>query len=234
AAFAGSGPVGILIVGGIALLVRAWSAAGGHASAQLEPLLAAIVLLLVLGLGSDGLRPAAWRAFERHRPTRDRLPGPGARFIRRRRPAELSARGLRKSFGGLHALEGLDFRVERGECVAIIGANGSGKTTALRALCGAMEVEGGEILLNGRPPRGPAPRGGVDAGIVCTLQGTAVLRSLPALENTLVGAGLHRRFAGPIRTLAATPRSRREADEARARSLEALHLVGLEWAVDEP
>src|SRR5262249_60730865 len=66
AAFAGAGPVGILVVGGIALLVRAWSAAGGHASAQLEPLLAAILLLLVLGLGSDGLLPALSRAAERH------------------------------------------------------------------------------------------------------------------------------------------------------------------------
>ncbi len=234
AAFAGSGPVGILIVGGIALVVRAWSAAGGHASAQLEPLLAAILLLLVLGLGSDGLLPAISRSVERYRPGKGRFRDSGARFIGRRRPAELSARGLRKSFGGLHALAGLDFRVERGECVAIVGANGSGKTTALRALCGVMEVEGGEILLNGRPPPGPAPRAWVDAGIVCTLQGTAVFRSMTALENTLVGAGLHRRFAGPFRTLAATPRSRREAEEARARSLEALRFVGLEAAVDEP
>src|SRR5262249_60829157 len=100
---------------------------------------------------------------------------------------------------------GRDFRVGRGECVAIGGANGSGKTTALRAHCGVMEVEGGEILLNGRPPPGPAPRAWVDAGIVCTLQGTAVFRSLTALENTLVGAGLQRRFAGPFRAIAARP-----------------------------
>jgi ABC-type branched-subunit amino acid transport system ATPase component/ABC-type branched-subunit amino acid transport system permease subunit len=234
AAFAGSGPVGILIVGAIALVVRAWSAAGGQASAQLEPLLAAVLLLLVLGLGSDGLLPAVSRAVERYRPGRRKPEEPSTRFVRRRRPAELSARGLRKSFGGVHALDGLDLHVEPGECVAIVGANGSGKTTALRALCGMMDVDRGAILLDGRSPPGPAPHAWVDAGIVCTLQGTAVFRSLTALESALVGAGVHRRFAGPFRALASTPRSRREAAEARARSLETLRFVGLEDAVDEP
>ena len=109
-------------------------------------------------------------------------------MIRRRRPAELDARGLRKSFGGVHALDGFDLHVARSECVAIIGANGSGKTTALRALSGVMPVDEGEVLLNERPPPGPAPRAWVDAGIVCTLQGTAIYRSLTALENAITSA----------------------------------------------
>jgi branched-chain amino acid transport system ATP-binding protein/branched-chain amino acid transport system permease protein len=234
AAFAGAGPVGILVVGGIALLVRGWSAAGGQASAQLEPLLAAMALLLVLGLGSDGLLPAAARVVERYRPGGRRTPSPAGNLIGRRRPAELRARGLRKSFGGLHALAGFDFHVERGECVAIVGANGSGKTTALRALCGVMPVDEGDILLNERPPPAPAPRAWVDAGIVCTLQGTAVFRTLTAIENTMAGAGLHRRYGGPFRTLAATPKSRVEAREVRARSLEALRFVGLDGLAGEP
>jgi ABC-type branched-subunit amino acid transport system ATPase component len=234
AAFAGAGPVGILIVGGIALVVRGWSAAGGGSSEQLEPLLAAILLLLVLGLGSDGLLPALARFRERHRPRRRAARAPAAPFIRRRRPAELSAHGLRKRFGGLEALAGLDLRVERGECVAIVGSNGSGKTTALRALSGVMTPDEGEVLLNGRPPPAPAPLAWVDAGIVCTPQGTAVFHSLTALENTLVGAGLHRRFGGPFRTLAATPKSRAESVEARARSLEALRFVGLGDDADTP
>jgi branched-chain amino acid transport system permease protein len=233
AAFAGAGPVGILVVGGIALLVRAWSAAGGHASAQLEPLLAAMALLLVLGLGSEGLLPAATRLVERYRGMR-RPREPGGRLIPRRRPAELRARGLRKTFGGVQALAGFDLHVARSECVAIIGANGSGKTTALRALCGVLPLDAGEVLLNDRPPPLPAPRAWVDAGIVCTLQGTAIFRSLTALENTMAGAALHRRFGGPFRTLAATPKSRAEAREVRARSLEALRFVGLGDAADEP
>ena len=234
AAFAGAGPVGVLAVGGIALVVRGWAAAGGGSSAQLEPLLAAILLLLVLGLGSDGLLPALARFRDRHRARKPAFPATGAPFIRRRRPAELSAHGLRKRFGGLEALAGLDLRVERGECIAIVGANGSGKTTALRALSGVMELDGGEILLNGRPPPAPAPLAWVDAGIVCTLQGTAVFRSLTALENVMVGAGLHRRFGGPFRTLAATPKSRTESRQVRTRSLEALRFVGLGGAAKTP
>ena len=234
AAFAGAGPVGILVVGGIALLVRAWSAAGGHASAQLEPLLAAMALLLVLGLGSEGLLPAATRLVERYRPGTRAPRDASGRLIRRRRPAELRACGLRKSFGGVQALAGFDLHVARSECVAIVGANGSGKTTALRALCGVMPVDEGEVLLNDRPPPSPAPGGWVDAGIVCTLQGTAVFRSSTALENAMVGAALHRRFGGPFRTLAATPKARVEARDVRAQSLEALRFVGLGDAADEP
>jgi ABC-type branched-subunit amino acid transport system ATPase component/ABC-type branched-subunit amino acid transport system permease subunit len=227
AAYAASGPVGILIVGGIALLVRAWSAVGGHSTPQLEPLLAAMLLLFALGLGSDGLLPALGRLVERYRGRQRRAPEPSGDLIRRRRPAELAARGLRKSYGGLHALDGFDLEVERGECVALVGANGSGKTTALRALSGVMPVDGGEILLNEwRPPR-PAPSAWVDAGIVSTLQGTSVFRSMTALENTLVGASLHRRFGGPFRAVAGTPKSRAEARDVRARGLEALRFVGL-------
>jgi ABC-type branched-subunit amino acid transport system ATPase component len=193
-----------------------------------------MALLLVLGLGSEGLLPAATRVVERYRSGSRAAREPGGRMIRRRRPAELDARGLRKSFGGVHALDGFDLHVARSECVAIIGANGSGKTTALRALSGVMPVDEGEVLLNERPPPGPAPRAWVDAGIVCTLQGTAIYRSLTALENAMVGAALHRRFGGPFRTLAATPKSRAEARDVRARSLEALRFVGLGDAADEP
>jgi ABC-type branched-subunit amino acid transport system ATPase component/ABC-type branched-subunit amino acid transport system permease subunit len=227
AAYAASGPVGIAIVGGIALLVRAWSAVGGQSTPQLEPLLAAMLLLFVLGLGSDGLLPALARLVERHRGRAPARTEPAAPLICRRRPAELSARGLRKSYGGVHALDGFDLRIERGECVAIVGANGSGKTTALRALSGVMPVDDGQVLLNESLPPRPAPSAWVDAGIVCTLQSTSVFRSLTALENTLVGASLHRRFGGPFRALAATPKSRAEARETRARSLEALRFVGL-------
>jgi ABC-type branched-subunit amino acid transport system ATPase component len=193
-----------------------------------------MLLLFVLGLGSDGLLPALARLAGRYR-GRSRSPvEPAAQPIRRRRPAELTARGLRKSYGGLHALDGFDLHVDRGECVAIVGANGSGKTTALRALSGAMPVDEGEILLNERPPPGRNPWAWADAGIVCTLQGTSVFRSMTALENALVGASLHRRFGGPFRTIAATPKSRGEVREARARSLEALRFVGLGGVADEP
>jgi branched-chain amino acid transport system ATP-binding protein len=57
---------------------------------------------------------------------------------------------------------------------------------------------------------------------------------LTALENTMVGAGLHRHYGGPFRTLAATPKSRAETRQVRARSLEALRFVGLGDDADTP
>jgi branched-chain amino acid transport system ATP-binding protein len=117
--------------------------------------------------------------------------------------------------------------------VAIVGANGSGKTTALRALSGTMPVDQGEILLDERLPPQPAPSAWVDAGIICTLQGTSVFGSLTALENALVGASLHRRFGGPFRALAATPKSRAEAKTVQAQALQALRFVGLHGVAGE-
>lgn len=61
----------------------------------------------------------------------------------------LSTRNLRKAYGEMVALEGLDLDVRSGECVALIGHNGSGKTTALRLAAGRLESTGGEILVAG-------------------------------------------------------------------------------------
>jgi ABC-2 type transport system ATP-binding protein len=66
--------------------------------------------------------------------------------------APLDARGLARSYGRLVALAGLDLRVEAGECVALIGANGSGKSTAVRAIAGLLEPTGGTVRVCGFDP----------------------------------------------------------------------------------
>src|SRR5688572_17460743 len=68
-------------------------------------------------------------------------------------PALLMARGLRRSFGGLRVLRGIDLTVEPGEAVVVAGANGAGKTTLLRLLAGLMRPEAGEVRVLGRPVR---------------------------------------------------------------------------------
>jgi heme exporter protein A len=74
-------------------------------------------------------------------------------------PALLEARGLRRSFGGLRVLRGVDLTVHPGEAVVVAGPNGAGKTTLLRLLAGLMRPEAGEVRVRGRPLRG----GGEDA-----------------------------------------------------------------------
>ncbi|CAN5731256.1 hypothetical protein BH24GEM1_BH24GEM1_20010 [soil metagenome] len=69
-------------------------------------------------------------------------------------PALLEARGLRRSFGGLRVLRGVDLTVRAGEAVVVAGPNGAGKTTLLRLLAGLMRPEAGEVRVLGRPLRG--------------------------------------------------------------------------------
>jgi heme exporter protein A len=69
-------------------------------------------------------------------------------------PALLEARGLRRSFGGLRVLRGVDLTVRAGQAVVVAGANGAGKTTLLRLLAGLARPESGEVRVLGRPLRG--------------------------------------------------------------------------------
>ncbi|MGH7579494.1 MAG: heme ABC exporter ATP-binding protein CcmA [Gemmatimonadales bacterium] len=81
-------------------------------------------------------------------------------------PALLEARGLRRSFGGLRVLRGVDLQVLAGEAVVVAGPNGAGKTTLLRLLAGLMGPEAGEVRVLGRPVRGEGGSGRRPIGFV--------------------------------------------------------------------
>ena len=228
ASYAVSGIVGVAVLGAIALLARLWAHLQAGSAAEVEPMFAAILLLVVLALRPEGapllerlrgrLAPAG-----RHEPARPSCPAraPAA-------PVVLSARGLAKHYGGVRALDGFDLEIGHGETVALVGANGSGKTTALRALAGALPIDAGEIELDGRSVVGHGPVELASAGVVRTLQRTATFGTLTALESAVVGASLHARQSGAFRALASTPKSRAEARELNAAALDALRTVRLE------
>jgi branched-chain amino acid transport system ATP-binding protein/branched-chain amino acid transport system permease protein len=227
ASYAAAGVVGVAVLGAIALVGHAWASIQSGAPAQLQPMLASVLLLAILALGGDGLIPLLLRL----RPQRGSRAEPDTGAVpaaTRAGPASLTARGLWKSYGGVHALAGFDLEIDAGEAVALVGANGSGKTTALRALAGALPLDRGEISLDGRPLPPLDPAGLAQAGVVRTLQQTATFSTLTALENALVGAGLHARTSGPVRSLASTPKARAEATALRSAALEALRVVGLQ------
>ncbi|MBH3070839.1 ATP-binding cassette domain-containing protein [Serratia marcescens] len=82
--------------------------------------------------------------------------------------ALLSVKRLNVSYGGIHAVKGIDFTVNAGEQVTLIGANGAGKTSSLRALTGLQPFEG-DILFDGRSIRGMAPHRLLQQGLVMVL-----------------------------------------------------------------
>ena len=99
----------------------------------------------------------------------------------------LEVRGLRAHYGPVEVLRGLDFTVDDGEVVVILGANGSGKTTTLRALTGMVETSG-EVTFDGRSITGARPEQVARAGVAHVPQGRGTVTDLTVEENLRLGA----------------------------------------------
>ncbi len=99
----------------------------------------------------------------------------------------LEVSGLTRRFGGLVAVDGLSFHVDQGEIVGLLGPNGSGKTTALNLISGALKPDAGTITLGGRPIAGLKPDRIARAGLARTFQLVRVLGSMTCAENVMAG-----------------------------------------------
>jgi branched-chain amino acid transport system ATP-binding protein len=100
----------------------------------------------------------------------------------------LSTEGLTARYGDFQALFGIDFRVEPGETVAIIGSNGAGKTTFLRSLTGVLNPGKEKVVFEGRPIGDLPPNHIVRLGIAMVPEGRKLFPSLTVEENLLMGA----------------------------------------------
>ena len=108
----------------------------------------------------------------------------------------LSIRDLRVRRGGVPAIRGVSLEVNEGEVVALLGANGAGKTTVLRAVSALSPPESGEIRLEGETLAGRDPARIVEAGIAQVPEGSRVWPQLTVQENLRLGAYAVRRRAG--------------------------------------
>jgi fructose transport system ATP-binding protein len=99
----------------------------------------------------------------------------------------LSARGLVKRFGRVTALDQSDFDLYPGEVLAVIGDNGAGKSTLIKALCGAIKVDEGEIRLDDQPVHFSSPMDARDAGIETVYQNLALSPALSITDNLFMG-----------------------------------------------
>ena len=104
----------------------------------------------------------------------------------------LEIKGLKVNYGGIEALKGIDFVVEEGEIVTLIGANGAGKSTTLKSISGLVKSSAGEILLNGQKISNQDPQKIVSQGISLVPEGRKVFPNLTVLENLRIGAYLEK------------------------------------------
>jgi branched-chain amino acid transport system ATP-binding protein len=126
----------------------------------------------------------------------------------------LSTKNLSRSFGGVRAVDGVDFDLPAGEIRAIIGPNGAGKTTFVTLVCGRIAPDRGEIVFDGRNIVSLAAFRRVQLGIAYTFQITSIFKNLTAFENVALAAQ-----NSPDRVGNAT--------SAVVRTAAALHRVGL-------
>ena len=112
----------------------------------------------------------------------------------------LEVQDLHVFYGGIHALKGLDFTVAKGEIVSLIGANGAGKSTTLRAISGILPLKG-EVRLGDRDLKGLPPHEIVKLGVAHSPEGRGVFPNLTVLENLEMGAYIRRDRDGIKRDL---------------------------------
>jgi simple sugar transport system ATP-binding protein len=95
--------------------------------------------------------------------------------------------GGSKIYGGVHAIEGVDFDLYPGEVHALVGENGAGKSTLCKAIAGAIGLTSGDFVLDGKPAKFEQPRDALQAGICMVYQETSLVPTMTAAQNIELG-----------------------------------------------
>jgi branched-chain amino acid transport system permease protein len=181
-------PIGSAIGTALLILIPEWLRFLKSVPGLYLAIYGAAVILIVIFM-PEGI----WGYIQRRFAGRAR-PAPPAAEPLELRPADSGAsvvmevRGLAKYFGGLKAVDGVDFQVRRGAVHALIGPNGSGKTTTLNVITGLYRATAGAIFVDGVELTGLPPHKRNAFGLARTFQNIRLFRSMTALENVIVGA----------------------------------------------
>ncbi|MFT4116244.1 ABC transporter permease subunit [Bradyrhizobium sp.] len=211
-------PIGSVIGTGLLILIPEWlrflkSVPGLYLAIY------GLFVILIIRFMPDGIWGFVADAFTRWRAKTKATPAAAALQLK---PASVSGdtvlevTGLSKHFGGLKAVDGVDIAVKRGSVHALIGPNGSGKTTTLNVLSGLYEATAGKIVLDGTDITRMPPHQRTAAGLGRTFQNIRLFRSMTALENVEIGA------ERPGNTMVG-----KGDDALTERAMEALTFVGL-------
>ncbi|HEX2028709.1 MAG TPA: ABC transporter ATP-binding protein [Nitriliruptorales bacterium] len=139
--------------------------------------------------------------------------------------ALLETRGLTKTFGGLKAIDALDFHVDEGEIVSMIGPNGAGKTTFFNLVSGMIRPDGGEVVFDEHRIVGLFPNRITELGLARTFQNVRLFANMTVRENVMVAQHCRTR-SGMLSAVLRTPAFRREEQEVRRRAEETLAFFG--------
>ena len=193
-----------------------------------------IILVVMMLYRREGLVPAQRAVTALSLAEQTALPSRGgiggALAPLRRRAVEpgrplLEVRNLAKSFGGIRAVRDLSLTVEAGSIVAVIGPNGSGKTTFFNLITGLLRPSAGSVTLAGEDVTGIGPHRIVERGIARTFQNLRLFANMTVLENALVGTHA-RTSTGAVGAIVRAPGVAREEEAARARVVEVLGIFG--------
>ena len=183
-----SSPIGAAIGTGLLILIPEWlrflkSVPGLYLAVY------GLAVILIVVFMPDGIWGYVSRLFR----TRERAQSKAGEPLTLRpvdsgAPIALEVRGLCKNFGGLKAVDGVDLQVRRGGVHALIGPNGSGKTTTLNVVTGLYRASAGAIFVDGVDVTALPAHKRTVAGLARTFQNIRLFRSMTALENVVVGA----------------------------------------------
>jgi len=191
-----------------------------------------VALLAMIIAAPEGIAGLIGRVLA-PRPRASRLPTPASVPLQTAKSAPLEARSLRKSFGGVVALDGVDLVIEPGEILGLIGPNGSGKTTLANVISGLVAPDGGVMRLGSRNLRTLSAEQIARAGIARGFQTPALPPSLSVLELVALARASNAGTIGFLPSLrgrdAGRPRRRFEAE-----ALDLLVRVGLSTDANEP
>ena len=135
-------------------------------------------------------------------------------------------------FGGVKALDSVNFHVNEGEICALIGPNGAGKTTVFNVVTGVYQVTNGDIKFMGESIKGMKRAAITKKGIARTFQNVRLFGDMTALENVITATDVHKE-SGLIGALLGLPRARREEKAGIARAHELLQFLGIDHRSDQ-
>jgi branched-chain amino acid transport system ATP-binding protein/branched-chain amino acid transport system permease protein len=187
-----------------------------------------VILLGLMLFAPHGLYGALRQAWRRLAPPAPRASAEVAQRTEHPPIAGLALEisGLSKRFGGVQALEGVEFSAPAGSCCAIVGPNGSGKTTLLNLASGYYKPDAGSVKIGGIETLGSSAQRIAARGVGRTFQTPRLVAGLAVLDNVVLGAFMRER-ASLFSIALRLPYARSEARRLREEALGFLHFVGV-------